>query len=131
MKSEVAAAIQGVRDAFPGHQVEVVDEPQGGAMVIVHDLSIGDQYVPAHSWCGFTVSFQYPEASPYPHYICGTVKRIDKKSLGEGLTAGHTCHGRPAIQVSRRSNRWDPAVDTAAIKLQRVLDWIRSHTGGS
>ena len=32
----------------------------------------------------------------------------------------------PAIQISRRSNRWNPDRDTAALKLARVLDWIRS-----
>jgi hypothetical protein len=26
--------------------------------------------------------------------------------------------------VSRRSNRWDPARDTAALKLHRVLLWL-------
>jgi len=29
--------------------------------------------------------------------------------------------------VSRRSNRWDPARDTAALKLHRVLLWFREQ----
>jgi hypothetical protein len=31
---------------------------------------------------------------------------------------------RQVTQISRRSNRWDPAVDTAAAKLAKVLQWL-------
>jgi hypothetical protein len=34
---------------------------------------------------------------------------------------------RPAAQVSRRSNRWNPALDTATLKLMRVLRWFAEH----
>ena len=32
-----------------------------------------------------------------------------------------------ATMVSRKSNRWNPAQDTAALKLAKVLDWIRTR----
>lgn len=34
---------------------------------------------------------------------------------------------RPAVQISRRSNRLNPATDTAVIKLHKVLAWLRSR----
>ena len=38
-----------------------------------------------------------------------------------------TFEGRPAMQLSRRSNRLDPETDTEAIKLHKVLTWLRSR----
>lgn len=47
-------------------------------------------------------------------------------SLGEGMSATQY-EGRSAIQISRRSNRLNPATDTALIKLLKVLDWLRGR----
>ncbi|MCZ7579107.1 MAG: hypothetical protein M5U18_19520 [Dehalococcoidia bacterium] len=33
--------------------------------------------------------------------------------------------GVPAIQISRRNNKLDPATDTAALKVAKVLEWLR------
>jgi hypothetical protein len=50
------------------------------------------------------------------------VEVVDPFHKGEWKTPSGA---EPATAVSRRANRWNAAVDTAAIKLTRVLDWIR------
>jgi hypothetical protein len=35
--------------------------------------------------------------------------------------------GSPALQISRRSKNLDPLVDTAALKLKKVLQWIQQQ----
>lgn len=126
MTPEVEQAIAEIQIAFPGHSVEVEAEAQGGANVIVHNLMIGEQYVPSTSWVGFAISFQYPYADVYPHYIDVGLRRVNGLVQGAGFSA-NTWRGQQVIQVSRRSHRWNAAIDTAATKLTKVLTWLRSQ----
>jgi hypothetical protein len=127
MTPEVEQAIAEIKTAFEGHQVDVIGEQQGGAYVVVNDLVIGDHYSPKITWIGFLITFQYPNADVYPHFIDGAVRRVDGRTLGSGFSGPTTWPGRAGqvIQISRRSNRWNPAVDTAATKLAKVLDWVK------
>ncbi|WP_017654867.1 E2/UBC family protein [Fortiea contorta] len=126
MTPEIEQAIAEIQIAFPGHCVEVEAEAQGGANVIVHNLMIGEQYVPSTSWVGFAISFQYPYADVYPHYIDAGLRRVNGLVQGAGFSA-NTWRNQQVIQVSRRSNRWNAAIDTAATKLTKVLTWLRSQ----
>ena len=125
MTPEVAEAVEEIRQTFSGHPVEVEDEAQGGAFVIVRGLDVGERFKPATTWLGFLIPFQYPEADVYPHFTEASFARADGAALGTGLTAG-SWRGNPAVQVSRRSNRWNPAADTAAGKLLKVIHWMKS-----
>lgn len=127
MTPEVELAIDEIRRAFSDHRVEVEVEGQGGAYVVVHDLEIGERYVPSTSWFGFLITFQYPRADVYPHYIDGSIRRADGNQLGGGFSSPTAWRGRPAILVSRRSNKLNPTVDTATMKLAKVIEWIRSR----
>ena len=127
MTPEVAAAIEEIAAAFPTSRVDVAPESQGGAYVVAHDLELGEQYQPATSWVGFLIGFQHPRADIYPHFIDQCVMRMDGRPLGDGFSGPMEWHGRHAIQVSRRSNRWNAVTDTAALKLVKVLDWIRTR----
>ncbi len=124
MNPEVSEAVEAVRRTFPEHRVEVEEEPQGGAYVVVHDLDIGGTFNPATTWIGFLITFQYPGADVYPHFTDPELRRAGGGALGEGITLG-SWRGRPAVQVSRRSTRWNAARDTAAGKLLKVLEWMR------
>src|SRR6266508_5389551 len=126
MKPDVDQAIQEIRAAFDGHGVDVVAEAQGGAHVIVHDVPIGSVFKPAQTWIGFTIPFQYPDADIYPHFIGGDVRRADDGPYGEAISAT-TWRDRPALQLSRKSNQWNPATDTATLKLVQVLEWLRTR----
>lgn len=127
MTPEVQQAIEEIKTNFPNTQIDIEEESQGGAHVTVHDLDIGSQYIPAKSWVVFTIGFQYPMADVYPHFINSEIKREDGKELGEGFSRGQTWQKKEAIQVSRRSNHLNPLLDTAATKLHKVLEWIRSR----
>jgi hypothetical protein len=59
------------------------------------------------------------------------LRRQDGKPLGEAFHLNnqwqHPSGTDLATMVSRRSNRRNPATETAALKLTKVLDWIRSR----
>jgi hypothetical protein len=128
MSPEVARAVEEIRAAFPGQLVNAVADGDGGAWVVVDDVCLGDTYAPSTTWVGFRIAFQYPYADVYPHFIRSDLLRADGRALGEGTSAGSfPFDNRPAIQVSRRSSRWDAGRDTAAIKLLKVVEWLRTR----
>jgi len=47
----------------------------------------------------------------YPHFVRHDLTRVDGQQLGEA-TSQASFEGRPAIQISRKSNRLNPATDT-------------------
>ena len=53
--------------------------------------------------------------------------RSDGGGLGEGFGTA-SFRGQPAIQISRKSNRLNPDTDTAALKLLKVVKWMKSPT---
>lgn len=126
MTPEVEVAIKELEQTFPGSRVDIEADADGGASVLVNDLNVGPAYEPESSWVGFQITFQYPRADVYPHFLDGALRRKDGRALGEGFSGVTEWRGRPAIQVSRRSNRLNPATDTAATKLAKVLEWVRS-----
>jgi hypothetical protein len=127
MTPEVAVAVEEIQQAFDGHSIDIEKEPQGGAYVTVHGTSIGPRFTPATSWVGFLITFQYPRADVYPHFIDGSVLVAGGGNYPAGITPGQNWRGKPAIQVSRKSNRWNAAIDTAALKLIKVLEWLRKQ----
>lgn len=128
IREPVARAIDQIRKAFPESQVSVREDGQGGAYVIVDPVHLGERYEPRETWIGFRLTFQYPYADVYPHYIRGDLRRVDQRPLvGDGLQASQSFEGRPAHQVSRRSNRLNPQTDTALLKLEKVVAWLRSR----
>jgi len=97
MKPDVVQAVQEIRTAFDGHAVDVVTEAQGGAHVIVRDVFIGLGFTPSRTWIGSTITFQYPDADVYPHFIGGDVQRADGGPYGEAIT----CQGSPHRERGR------------------------------
>jgi hypothetical protein len=130
MTPEVQAAIAEVARAFPEHGVRTLEEPQGGAYVIVDDLPVGPAHEPATSWMGFLISFQHPRAQVYPHWLRADLRRADGTAFAPPIHPGQTMPGfnLPAVMVSRGSNAWNPATDTPVLKLMRVLEWLRSRS---
>lgn len=124
--SAVEAAVAAVRAHFAGKPVEVVPDGAGGATVIVDQVDLGDRYTPSTTWLGFHISAAYPQADVYPHYI-GRVARTDGQPhdqiLGNAVQSVDW-NGRQALQLSRRSNGWNPATDNAALKAEKVITWF-------
>jgi hypothetical protein len=126
MNASVEQAVAQLRMTFEGHRIDIEPDSDGGAYVRVHDLDLGDQYEPHKSWMAFHITFQYPHADVYPHFCVTGLKKNGAEVTppfhkGEWKTP---TVAEPATSVSRRSNHIDPAVDTAAIKLLKVLEWM-------
>ena len=88
---------------------------------------MGRPYIQAEVWIGFQITFQYPYADVYPHFTNTDLARSDIGGLGGGFGTA-TFRGQPAIQISRRSNRLNPETDTAALKLLKVIHWMKRPT---
>lgn len=126
MTDEVQRAVGELEAAYPG-QVRVRPDGEGGAYVLIEGVVLGAPYTHSETWVGFRILFQYPNADTYPHFVRGDLARADGQALGEAMTTGHTFEERPAVQLSRRSNRHKPATDTALLKLEKVLAWMRAR----
>ncbi|MEV4410554.1 hypothetical protein [Catellatospora sp. NPDC049609] len=120
----VDEAVAAIRDQYACHQVHVLPDGSGGATIIVDDISIGTAYRPQATWLGFHVNAAYPASDVYPHY-CGLLERSDGQAHGPGITAT-TWQGRPALQLSRRSNGWNSVLDNAVLKAEKVIRWLKS-----
>lgn len=124
MTPEVEQAIEEIKTYFPGYPVDVEGEVQGGAHVVVRDLDFGEKYSPSKNWIGFLIDFQYPRSDVYPHFFDRAVVRADGSQYGGGISST-SWRNTDVWQISRRSNRLNPAVDTAAFKLAKVLEWLK------
>ena len=123
MKAAVQKAIDELGSTFPDAAVTVEEDGDGGAYVTLDPVSLAGPYTQTETWVGFHIGFQYPASDVYPHFVRGDLTRRDGAALGGG-TSVTTHRGKPAIQISRRSNKLDPAVQTAAHKLLKVLAWM-------
>ena len=123
----VAQAVEEIRCTFEGCGVEVEEDGSGGAFVVVTGIRLGCPYAQAEIWVGFQITFQYPYADVYPHFTNADLARLNGVGLGEGFGSG-SFRGQPAMQISRRSNRLNPQTDTAALKLLKVVRWMRSRS---
>jgi hypothetical protein len=128
MQSMVEQAVNGLREAFPQAELSVEEDGAGGAYVRIEPIELGPKFIPQRTWIGGHLPPQFPYADVYPLFIGAEVARADGATFSPPITAGHNFRGRPALQISRRTNRLDPAVHTAAIKFQKVLHWLRNIT---
>lgn len=124
MLAAVAEGVEGLRRAFPDSQLEVREDGAGGAYVIVEPVSLGPKFAPQTTWIGGHISPQYPYADIYPLFIGGEVRLANGAAFVPPITPNHNFSGRPALQVSRRTNRLEPALQTAVVKFQKVLHWL-------
>ena len=126
MKPEVKQAVGGLRRCFSEAEVTAHVNADGGAVVTIDPIDLGSAYAPQYSWIKFAISFQYPYADIYPLFVRPDVIRTDGQPHGKGISLA-SLEGEAALQLSRRSNRWDPAVDTAAVKVTKVIQWLKDQ----
>ena len=121
---EVRMAVAEIAAVYP--HVSLKPDGVGGAHVVVEGMKLAPIYGQRETWVGFHITYAYPQADVYPHFVRGDLYRVDGAALGEGTSTGHSFSDRAAVQLSRRSNRLNPAVDTALLKLQKVIRWLNS-----
>ena len=126
MKPEVKQAVEELREHFPDAEVMAVGTDDGGAMVTIDPVDPGPAYIQRETWLKFAITFQYPYSDVYPLFVRPDLSRVDGQGHGEGIAKGEF-DGESAIQLSRRSNRLNPAIDTAALKVTKVLAWLRAQ----
>lgn len=125
MLSPVALAIEQIRAAFAPSTVLVEEDGSGGAYVVVEAVDLGAKYCPPHTWLGGHLTPQTPYSDVYPLFMAGDVVRVNGQPFQPPLSLGHNFRGRPAIQISRRTNRLDPQLQTPALKFSKVLYYLR------
>jgi hypothetical protein len=126
MTPKVEQAITQLRASFPEAAVTLREDGEGGAYVTLEPVILGSGWLPTTTWIGFRVTFQYPNADVYPHYVSQELHRANGLPLPPNMTPC-VFEGRPAYQVSRRSNRLNPALDTASLKLHKVICWLQEQ----
>ncbi len=138
MKQAVQQSIEEIKAAGVGANVEVKEDPDGGAYVLVDGVDISSAFEPSTSWIAFQIVWSYPDADCYPHFIVPEVTYVGSGAapnvhadgnLPTSMTRSAVAPGfdRPAIQVSRRSNRRSSETDSALHKLLRVVEFLRSR----
>ena len=120
----ITQAVESLRKAFPDSNVVAEGDGSGGAYVVIERVALGDKFTPPITWVGGHVSVQFPYADIYPIFIGAEVRRVSGEPFVAPVTGGHTFRGRAALQVSRRTNRLDPQLQTAPAKFQKVLYWL-------
>jgi hypothetical protein len=119
-----AGAVSSVRDAFPGHDVDI-DEPGDGTVVItVRAVDIGP------GWnlrvIDLTVKLQvtFPSSPPYPFYGPAGMARTDGRAFPQ-IQQQVPFDGGTRTQISL-NKPFDPATETLAGRLVGVIAWLRS-----
>lgn len=123
MTPAVAEAVEEVKVALEGITVTAREDGNGGAFVMIERVDPGPPYIQRETWMGFQITFQYPYSDVYPLFVRPDLTRLDGGAHGQGFALG-TFDGQPAMQLSRRSNHLNPAVDTAGLKVIKVLEWL-------
>lgn len=125
MTPEVSQAVEELEATFQDSRVTARDLGDGGAQVTIDPVDPGEQYSHRETWMKFTISFQYPDADIYPLFIRPDLTRVDGHNHGTGISLA-SFDQTPALQLSRRSGKLNPAIDTAAVKALKVLAWLHS-----
>ena len=124
MKQNVANAIEELKVAFPTSAICSQEDGEGGAYVIVEDVSIGCRYRPSSTWVGGHITALYPYSDIYPLFIADNVQRTDGVAFEPPVTPGANFLERPALQVSRRNNQMQQYPQTAVAKFLKVMHFL-------
>jgi hypothetical protein len=123
----VQRALEGIRQSFAPADFVVEPDNEGGARVRFGPVALSKSYFQRETWVAAHLVAQLPYADVYPVFLRGDLSRADGVQLVAPMTTGHSFMGLSAVQVSRRSNRRDASIETPAMKLLKVLDWVNAQ----
>lgn len=119
----VARGIAELRAEFG--TVLAVPTGDGGARVTVEEVPLPPSLVASKPWVGFVMPYNYDEVQIYGHFVPADLRYADGRAVaGPGLQAGPLWEERAAIKISRSSPRWRAGIDTATLKLIKVVEWL-------
>lgn len=128
MKTEVAQAIELLQRQFPDATIEVMEDGQGGANVVINPVQIGTTFAPQTTWLGAHIPALYPYADIYPLFMDAQVRRTDGAAFVAPITPNASFAGRPALQISRRNPQAQQCPQTAVMKFLKVIDFLEKLT---
>jgi hypothetical protein len=119
-----AAAIDSVRDAFPGHAVDVEEPGDGTTVVTVRQLDVETGWNVA--WIDLTVKIHvtFPSSPPYPFYGPAGMARTDGRVLSQ-IQPQVQLDGQVRTQISLMKP-FNPTVETLGARLVAVVGWLRN-----
>ena len=129
LKEAVGVGVSEIIRAYP--DTRYVADGQGGAWIEILEVEVGDLYACPTSFLICLLSFALPAADVYPMFLDRALTRTDGSALGEGFAPTDlSWPGEPSprlvTQVSRRT-RGDFAAQTPLIKIEKVLEWVRTR----
>ncbi len=130
-KAAVRNALDSVTGAFPDSGLTTHADGQGGLWVELTGVPLGIPYQQDDTFVLFLLPFTLPGSDIYPMFVRRDLSRVDGQPLGEGFQPTELSwpaerSPRPVLQVSRRT-RGAFASQTAAQKIVKVIDWIRTR----
>ena len=126
MKPAIEQAIEELRRCFSDAAVATDAKDDGSAIVTIDSVDLGHLYTPQQTWIKFAITFQYPLADIYPLFVRPDLERTDGQPHGQGITST-SFEGQKALQLSRKSNRLNHEIDNAAIKVVKVIQWLKEQ----
>lgn len=118
-----AAAIETVRDAFPGHAVDVEEPGDGTTVVTVRDIEAGTGWNVTRLDLAVKLQVTFPSSPPYPFYGPAGMARTDERVLLQ-IQPQVPVDGEMRTQISL-TKPYDPAVETLGARLVSVVSWLR------
>lgn len=129
LKEAVGVGVTEIVRAY--HDTRHVADGQGGAWIEIPEVEVGELYARSTSLLICLLPFALPAADVYPIFFDRTLTRTDGSALGEGFAPTELSwpgepEPRAVTQVSRRT-RGDFALQTPLIKIEKVLEWVRTR----
>ena len=129
LKEAVGVGVTEIVRAYP--DTRHVADGQGGAWIEIPEVEVGELYARSTSLLICLLPFALPAADVYLIFFDRTLTRTDGSALGEGFAPTELSwpgepEPRAVTQVSRRT-RGDFALQTPLIKIEKVLEWVRTR----
>ena len=119
-----AAAVETVRDAFPGRVVEVDEPGDGTTLVTVRGIEAGTGWNVIRLDLDVKLQVTFPSSPPYPSYGPAGMARTDGRVLSQ-IQPQVPVDGEMRTQISL-TKPYDPTVETLGARLVSVAAWLRN-----
>ena len=121
----VTTTLERLDQLFEDTTITATPDGSGGAYVVIDAVDLGRMWTPRISWFGFHLNCLLPDSDVYPLYVDAAAKSTAGLALPCPPYSVCVWQGRPALQVSRASRNRAGGLDSAELKITRVLTWLR------
>lgn len=118
-----AAAVETIRDAFAGYDVDVEEPGDGTTVVTVREIEVGTGWNVTRLDLTVKLQVTFPSSPPYPFYGPAGMTRTDGRVLSQ-IQPQAPMDGQVRTQISLMKP-FDPTVETLGARLVSVVGWLR------